>query len=55
MKSFKGFVKEEWYRWMQPSDFQLIPKGRRKRSLISQLCDWAKPSWDVVKREPIVK
>ena len=55
MKSFKGFVKEEWNRWRQATDFQLIPKGRRKRSPTSQLCDWAKTSWDVVKQEPIVK
>ncbi|KAG7159024.1 Pogo transposable element-like 45 [Homarus americanus] len=35
-KPFKGFMREEWNKWMQASDFEVTLSGRRKRPTITQ-------------------
>jgi len=54
-KPFQGFMHEEWAKWIEAPTHHITPKGRVKRSLISNVCEWVKNSWQRVKSETIVK
>ena len=54
-KPFKGFVREEWGKWMAAGNHDVTPTGRIKRPSITQVCEWVKTSWDAVKEEVVVR
>jgi len=53
-KLFKGFMLEEWAKWIEAPTHHVTPAGRVKRPSISNVCDWVKNSWLRVKSETIV-
>jgi len=54
-KLFKGFMNEEWAKWIEAPTHYVTPAGRVKRPSISNVCKWVKNSWQRVKSENIVK
>lgn len=54
-KPFKGFMREEWIKWIEAPTHDFTPTGRMKRPSISTVCEWVKKSWQKVKTETIVK
>ena len=54
-KSFKGFMREEWTKWIEAPTHHVTRTGRVKPSSISNVCEWVKNSWQRVKSETIVK
>jgi len=54
-KPFKGFMYEEWAKWIEAPTHHVTPAGRVKRPLISNVGKWVKNSWQQVKSETIVK
>ena len=46
---------EEWTKWIEAPTHHVTPTGRVKRSSISNVCKWAKNSWQWVKSETTVK
>jgi len=54
-KTFKGFMHEEWAKWIEAPTDHVTPAGRVKRPLISYVCEWVKNCWRRVKSETIVK
>jgi len=54
-KWFKGFMHEEWAKWIEASTHHVTPAGRVKRPSISNVCEWVKNSWQRVTSETIVK
>ena len=42
---FKGFMQEEWAKWIEAPTHQVTPAGRVKRPSISNVCEWVKNSW----------
>jgi len=40
-KSFKGFMYEEWAKWIEAPTHHVTPA----RPLISNVCEWVKNSW----------
>ena len=54
-KPFKGFMHEEWAKWIKAPTHHVILAGRGKRPSISNVCEWVKNPWQRVKRETIVK
>ena len=53
-KPFKGFMREEWTKWIEAPAHHVTPTGRLKRPSISIVCQWLKNSWQRVKSETIV-
>ena len=41
-KPFKGFMHEEWAKWIKTPTHHVTPAGREKRSSISNVCEWVK-------------
>ena len=54
-KPFKGFMHEEWTKWIEAPTHHITPTGRVKWPSISNICEWVKNSWQRVKSETIVK
>ena len=54
-KSFKGFMHEEWAKWIEARTCPVTPAGRVKWLSISNVCEWVKNSWRQAKSETIVK
>ena len=54
-KPFKGFMHEDWAKWIEAPTHHVTPVGRVKRPSISNVCEWVKNPWQRVKRETIVK
>ena len=54
-KPFKGFMHEEWAKWIEAPTHHITPAGRVKRPSISNVCEWVKNFWQRVKSETIVK
>jgi len=54
-KPFKGFMYEEWEKWIETPTHHVTPAGRVKRPSISNVCEWVKNSWQQFKSETIVK
>jgi len=54
-KPFKGFMHEEWAKWVEAPTHHITPAGRVKRPSISNVCEWVKNSWQRVKSVTIVK
>ena len=54
-KPFKGFLHEEWAKWIQTPTHHVTPAARVKRPSISDVREWVKNSWQRVKSETIVK
>ena len=54
-KPFKGFMHEEWAKWIEAPTYHVTPAGRVKRPSISNVCEWVENSWQRVKSETIVK
>ena len=54
-KPFKGFMHEEWAKWIEAPTHHVTPAGRVKWPSISNVCEWVKNSWQGVKSETIVK
>jgi len=54
-KLFKGFMHEEWAKWIEAPIHHVTLAGRVKLPLISNVCEWVKNSWQWVKSETIVK
>ncbi|CAI5769472.1 pogo transposable element with KRAB domain [Podarcis lilfordi] len=54
-KPFKVFMREEWNKWMAAGNHDLTPTGRMKRPTITQVCEWVKTSWHLVKEEIVVQ
>ena len=52
---FKGFMHEEWTKWIETPTHHVTPAGRVKRPSISNVCEWVNNSWQRVKSETIVK
>jgi len=52
---FKGFMHEEWAKWIEATTHHVTPAGRVKRPLISNVCEWVKNSWQRFNSEAIVK
>jgi len=52
---FKGFMHEEWVKWIEAPTHHVTPAGRVKRPSISNVCEWVKNSWQLVKSETTVK
>ena len=50
---FKGFMHEEWAKWIEAPSHHITPAGRVKRPSISDVCEWVKNSWQRVKSETI--
>ena len=44
-KPFKGFIHEEWAKWIEATTHHVTPAGRVKRSSISNVCESVKNSW----------
>ena len=44
-KLFKGFMREEWTKWIEAPTHHVTPTGRVKWPLISNVCEWVKNSW----------
>jgi len=44
-KLFKAFMHEEWAKWIEAPTHHVIPAGRVKRPLISNVCKCVKNSW----------
>jgi len=53
-KPFKGFMHEEWAKWIEAPTDHVKPAGRVKQPSISNVCEWVKNSWQRVKSETIV-
>ena len=43
-KPFKGFMDEEWTKWIEAPIHHVTPAGRVKRPSISIVCEWVKNS-----------
>jgi len=41
-KLFKGFMHEEWAKWIEAPTHHVTLAGRVKRPLISNVCEWVK-------------
>ena len=54
-KLFKGFMHEEWAKWIEAPTHNVTLAGRVKRPSISNVGEWVKNSWQQVKCETIVK
>ena len=54
-RPFKGFMCEEWTKWIEAPTHHVTPTGRVKWPSISNVCEWVKNSWQRVKSETIVK
>jgi len=54
-KPFKGFMHEEWAKWIETPTHHVTPAGRVKRPSISNVCEWLKNSWQRVNSETLVK
>jgi len=54
-KPFKGFMDEEWAKWIQAPTHHVTPAGIVKRPSISNVWEWVKKSWQRIKSETIVK
>jgi len=54
-KPFKGFMYEEWAKWIEAPTDHVTPAGRVKRPSIYNVCEWVKNCWQRVKSEAIVK
>jgi len=54
-KTFKGFMHEEWAKWIEAPTHHVTPAGRVTQPSISNVCEWVKNSWQRVKSETIVK
>ena len=54
-KPFKGFMREEWTKWIEAPTHHVTPTGRGKWPSISNVWEWVKNSWQWVKSENIVK
>jgi len=44
-KPFKGFMHEEWAKWIVAPANHITLAGIMKQPLISNVCDWVKNSW----------
>ena len=44
-KPFKGFMREEWAKWIEAPTHHVTRAGRVKRPSISNVCEWVKDSW----------
>ena len=54
-KAFKGFMQEEWAKWIQAPTHHVTLAGRVKCPSISNVCEWVKNSRQRVKSETTVK
>ena len=54
-KPFKGFMQEEWAKWIEAPIHHITPAGRVNWPSISNVCKRVKNSWQRVKSETIVK
>ena len=54
-KPFKGFMHEEWAKWIETTSHHVTPAGRVKRPSISNVCEWVKNSCQRDKSETTVK
>ena len=54
-KLFRGFMHEEWAKWIEAPTHNVTPAGRVKRPSISNACERVKNSWQRVKTETVVK
>ena len=54
-KPFKGFMREEWTKWIEAPTHHVTPTGRVKWLSICNVCEWVKNSWQRVKSETVVK
>jgi len=54
-KPFKGFMQEEWAKWIEAPTHHITPAGRVKQPSISNVCEWVRNSWQRVESETIVK
>jgi hypothetical protein len=52
---FKGFMCEEWTKWIEAPTPHVKPAGRMKRPSVSDVCKWVKTPWQRVKIQNIVK
>ena len=43
-KPFKGFMHEEWAKWIESPTHYVTQGGRVKRPSISKVCEWVKNS-----------
>ena len=48
-KQFKGFMHEEWAKWIEAPTHHVTLAGRVKWPSISNICEWVKNSWQRVK------
>ena len=44
-KPFKGFIHEEWAKWIKAPTHHITPAGRAKQLSISNVCEWMNNSW----------
>jgi len=54
-KPFKGFMHEEWAKWIEAPTHHVTLAERVKRPSIYNVCEWVLNSWQRVKSETIVK
>jgi len=54
-KPLKGFMHEEWAKWIEAPTHHVTLAERVKWPSISNVCKWVKNSWQRVKSETIVK
>jgi hypothetical protein len=55
VKLFRGFMHEEWTKWVEAPTHHITRTGRVKRPSISNVCEWVKSSRQRVKTETTVK
>ena len=54
-KPFKGFMREEWTKWIEAPTRHVTPTRRVEWPSISNVCEWVKNSWQQVRSETVVK
>jgi hypothetical protein len=54
-KLFKGFMCEEWTKWIEAPTDHVTPAGRVKWPSVSNVCKWVKNYWQRVTIETVVK